>query len=315
MTADLQRRPLHRRPAEIGRRVIAFVSEVALKAYGAAAALSVALSDAETVGGKSYDALRAVPNLTERYRQAKYLVDHREQVQAALDYAHEHAPDPRQLETAVQQSSQTLERIRTTYSEVTQARETFFSIRPNNLLETLPRAKEHVDQAWAAKPDLESIEDLADEAQKVETFLERLDLQDPIVRRAYADLRSVMDNFASDEIAATLAVMGAVFALGYVLGMAAGYWGRRGRPGFIAGTLQRWGTRHFRDWYVANLEYAMSWPLYGVARERIQRDIVADPHSALDPEALQELERYFERRLSERRKASSGSATALRPTT
>ena len=286
-----------------------------MKAYGAAAAVSVALSDAETVRGKGYDALNAIPNLMERYRQAKYVVEHREQVQAALDYAHEHAPDPQQLETAVQKSSETLDRIRTTYSEVTQAREAFASIRPTNLLESVPRVKEHVQTAWAAKPSLDSIEHLGDQAQNVEALLTQLNLQDPTVRRVYADLRSVMDNFASDEIAATLAVMAAAFTLGYILGMTAGYWGRRGRPGFIAGTLQRWGTRHFSDWYVVNLEYAMSWPLYTVARERIQRDIVADPQEALDPDALQALERYFERRLRENPTASSGSVTAPRPST
>ena len=287
--------------------------EWGLKAYAAAAALSVALSDAETVRGKGYDALNAIPNLVERYRQAKYVVEHREQVQAALDYAHEHAPDPRQLETAVQKSSETLDRIRTTYSEVTQAKDAFVSIRPTNILERLPRVKEHVETAWAAKPSLDSIEHLSERAQNVETFLKQLGLEDPYVRSAYADLLTVMDNFASDEIVATLAVMGAAFALGYILGMAAGYWGRRGRPGFIAGTLQRWGTRHFKDWYVQNLEYAMSWPLYAVARERIQRDIVADPQEALDPEALQALERYFERRLPENPTASPGSVTAPRP--
>jgi hypothetical protein len=313
MTAVLERRPLYRRPVEIGRRVAFFLLEFGLKAYGAAAAVSVALSDAETVRGKGYDALNAIPNLVERYRQAKYVVEHRKQVQAALDYAHEHAPDPRQLETAVQKSSETLDRIRTTYSEVTQAKDAFVSIRPTNILERLPRVKEHVETAWAAKPSLDSIEHLSERAQNVETFLKQLGLEDPYVRSAYADLLTVMDNFASDEIVATLALMGAAFALGYILGMAAGYWGRRGRPGFIAGTLQRWGTRHFKDWYVQNLEYAMSWPLYAVARERIQRDIVADPQEALDPEALQALERYFERRLPENPTASPGSVTAPRP--
>ncbi len=315
MTAVPQRAPLYRRPAEIGRRVVFSLLEFGLKAYAAAAAVSVALSDAETVRGKGYDALNAIPNLVERYRQAKYVVEHREQVQAAFDYAHEHAPDPQQLETAVQKSSETLDRIRTTYSEVTQAKDAFVSIRPTNFLERLPRVKEHVETAWAAKPSLDSIEHLADRAQNVETFLKQLGLEDPYVRGVYADLLTVMDNFASDEIVATLAVMAAAFAFGYVLGMAAGYWGRRGRPGFIAGTLQRWGTRHFSDWYVVNLEYAMSWPLYAVARERIQRDIVADPHKALDPEALQELERYFERRTREKPTASSGSVTGPRPTT
>ena len=102
MTAVPDRRPLYRRPAEILRRIFFLLLEITLKAYGAAAAVSVALSEKETVGGKSYDALNAIPNLMERYRQAKYVVEHREQVQAALDYAHDHAPDPQQLQTAVQ---------------------------------------------------------------------------------------------------------------------------------------------------------------------------------------------------------------------
>lgn len=119
-----------------------------------------------------------------------------------------------------------------------------------------------------------------------------------------------MDNFASDEIAATLGVMGVAFGLAFALGMGTGFWARRGRPGFITGTLQRWGARIFRGWYVRNLEYALSRPLYTVARKRIQNDIVADPQKALDPEALQELERYFERRLREKPTASSGSVMA-----
>ena len=58
----------------------------------------------------------------------------------------------------------------------------------------------------------------------------------------------------------------------------------------------------------------MSWPLYAVARGRIQRDIVSDPQEALDPEALQALERYFERRLREKPSAALGSVTAPRCT-
>ena len=175
--------------------------------------------------------------------------------------------------------------------------------------------KEHVQNAWAAKPSLDSIEHLGDQAQDVETLLKQLNLQDPTVRRVYADLRSVMDNFASDEIVATLAVMAAAFALGYILGMAAGYWGRRGRPGFIAATLQRWGTRHFSDWYVVNLEYAMSWPLYAVARERIQRDIVADPQAGARPGSPPGTRAVLRAPAREKPTASSGPVTAPRPTT
>jgi len=111
-----------------------------------------------------------------------------------------------------------------------------------------------------------------------------------------------MDNFASDEIAATL-------------GMGTSFWARRGKPGFIASTLQGWGARLFRGWYLRNLDSALSRPLYAVTHERMQRDIAADPQEALDPEAFQELERYFERRLREKPTASSGSVMAPRPST
>jgi hypothetical protein len=315
MTVVVKGSPLYRRPEEIGRRVVGSLLELGIKAYGAAAAVSVALSDSDTAGGKSYDALNAVPNLMERYREAKYVVDHREEIQTAVEYVHQHAPDPDQLETAARQSSETLERITTTYDEVTQAWNAFAGIRPNNVIHNLPRAKEHFDKAWAAKPGLDSISDLAHEAQDVTPFLRQLRGLDIDFPRLYANLLSVLDNFASDEIAATLGVMGAALGLAYILGMGAGFWGRRGRPGFIAGTLQRLGAHFFRGWYVRNLEYALGRSVYDVARERIQRDIVADPHKALDPQALEELERYFERRLRQKPTLSSASVTATRPRT
>jgi hypothetical protein len=102
-----------------------------------------------------------------------------------------------------------------------------------------------------------------------------------------------VDNFASDEIAATLCVMAAALGLAFVLGRTVGFWARRGRPGVMARTLQRCGARRFRGWYVRNLPYAIGPALYAAARERIQHDIVADPQRALDPEALRELELYF----------------------
>ena len=310
MTAVLKRPPLYRRPEEFGRRVIGLMFGLAIMAYGTAAATSVALSDAETVGGKSYDALNAVPNLTERYHHAMYVVDHRGEIQKALDDVNQYAPDAQQLDTAIERSSKTLNGIATTDSEVTKAWEALHNI---NVFESFPQAKEHVDRALKAMPDPESIRQLAAEAKKVTPFLEQLGVLG--IDRLYRVLLPVADNFASDEIAATLGVMGAAFGLAYALAMGAGFWGRRGRPGLIAGTLQGWGARSFRGWYVRNLEYALSRPLYAVVRERIQSDIVADPQKALDPEALQELERYFEIRLREKATASSGSVRAPRPST
>ncbi len=285
-------RPSRTRDLEIGRRAIGVLLELGVKAYGAAAAVSVALSDAETVGRKADDALAAVPNLMERYRDARYVVDHREEIRAAVDYVHQHAPDAQQVETAAQESSETLARIETTYSEVIQATE---ALAERNIL-GVPQAVDHLRDAWAARPDLDSIRHLAEVAGSVTPVVRQAEV---LVPRLYGGLLTVIDNFASDEIAATLGVMGAAFALAYLLGTAIGFWARRGRPGLIARTLQRLGARFFRGWYVSNLEHALSPPLYAAARERIQSDIVADPQKALDPEALAELELYFERRLRE----------------
>jgi hypothetical protein len=163
-------------------------------------------------------------------------------------------------------------------------------------MQNLPQAKEHFDRAWAAKPNLDSIGRLADQVQEVTPFLRQLNALDIDFPRLYGNLLSVLDNFASDEIGATLGVMAAALAVTYALGTGAGFWGRRGRPGFVAATLQRLGARLFRGWYIRNLEYALGRNFYAVARDRIQRDIVADPARTLDPEALEELEQYFKSR-------------------
>ena len=301
MTTAQKHPPLYRRPREIGRRITGALFELGIKAYGTAAALSVALSNAETVGGKAHDALAAVPNLMERYRQASYVYDHAEEIQAALDYVHEHAPDARQLEAAVQKSYEALNGVRTMLAELGQAREALANIWINfDVLNNTRQASEHLGRAWTAKPDFESLSHLADVAQNVPPFLSYLNLLDIDFPSLYGGLLNVMDNFASDEIAGTLGVMAAAFAIAFALGLGAGFWARRGRPGFIVSTLQGWGARRFKGWYVRNLEAALGRPLYAAAHESIQGEIVADPQKALDLEAYQELERYFERRLREK---------------
>jgi hypothetical protein len=292
-----KRPPLYRRPEEIGRRLTGSLFEWGIKAYGTAAAVSVALSDSETVGGKLYDALAAVPNLMERYRQAKYVYVHAEEIQAALDYVHQHAPDARQIEAAAQKTYAALDGVRTMFGEVTLAREALANLSLDNVLGSFAQMSEHFGRAWTAMPDVDSISHLAAVAQNVTPFLRHLDILDIDFPRVYGGLLSVMDNFASDEIAATLFVMGAAFGIAFALGLGAGFWARRGRPGFVVSLLQRWGARVFHGWYVRNLEAALGQPLYTAARQRIQSDIVADPQKALDPAALQELERYFELRL------------------
>jgi hypothetical protein len=281
-------RPSLRRRLEVGRLLVGALLVLGINAYGAGAAASVALSDAETVGGKSHDAVAAVPNLMERYRAAKYVADHRQEIQAALDYVNGHTLPQAELEDAVDRSSETLDGIQTTYNELSQIDDALTQFPPSP-----GKALGHASAAWEAKPDLSSVSDLADKAEQVSPYLDQVEVLIPVY---YGGLLAVVDNFASDEIAATLGVMAAALGLALVLSQAVGFWVRRGRPGLIARTLQRWGARRFRRWYVRNLPYALSPALYAAARERILRDIVADPQRALDPEALRELELYFQGR-------------------
>jgi hypothetical protein len=303
-------RPSSRRP-EVGRLLLGSVLEVGIKAYGAGAAAAVALSSAETVGGKSQDALAAVPSLMERYRAAKYVVDHRQEIQSALDYVNAHTLPQAELEETLDRTSVTLRDIETTSDQVTAAKQAAEEAADINVdlnpfngydgfdgldIGKTQEAFGHIRSAWEAKPDLDSISDLADAAEQVGPYVDQVEVLVPVY---YGNVLNVADNFASDEIAGTLGVMALALWLAFVLGTAVGFWVRRGRPGLIARTLQRWGARAFRGWYVRNLPHALSPALYAAAHERIQRDIVADPENALDPEAFRELERYFEGRVTE----------------
>jgi len=290
--------------------VLGSVLELGIKAYGAGAAAAVALSDAETVGGKGQDALAAVPSLMERYRAAKYVVDNRQEIQSALDYVNANTPARAELEETLDRTSMTLRDIEATSDEVTAAKQAVdeatdvaVDVNPFNGFDgiegfDIDKAQEafgHVRSAWGAKPDLESISDLADAAEQVSPYVDQVEVLVPVY---YGNVLNVADNFARDEIAATLGVMALALGLAFVLGTAVGFWVRRGRPGLIARTLQRWGARTFRRWYVRNLPHALSPALYAAAQERIQRDIAADPEQALDPEVFRELERYFDSRVT-----------------
>lgn len=285
-----------RRRLEVGRLIAGSFLEMSIKAYGAGAAVSVALSDAESVGGKSRDALAAVPNLMDRYRAAKYVADNRQEIQAALDYVNENTPPQAELEQAAAESSETLRDIETTSNEVDAAQQTIDDIDGFNVFGNTQEAFDHIRAAWGAKPDLAAIRELADRAEQINPYAEQVEVLIPVY---YGGLLSVVDNFASDEIASTLGVMALALGIALVLGRAVGFWVRRGRPGLIDRMLQRAGARTFGRWYVGNLPYALSPPLYAAARERIQDDIVADPETALDPDVLDKLELYFAGRSSE----------------
>ncbi|MCY4728692.1 hypothetical protein NYO98_20600 [Nocardioides sp. STR2] len=279
-----------RRRLEIGRLVSGSLAEMFIKAYGAGAALSVALSDAETMSGKAGDAVRAVPNLTERYEQASYVVEHREQVQAAVTYLNEHTLPQDELQRTADESVRTLGSIETTYDEMGRARSVLEIDGFSGTFDNVRAAIGHVGNAYDARPDLDSLRQLAGVAEQVRPFTDQVDVLIPVY---YGNFFTLTDNFASDEIASTLLVMALALGVAVVLGRAVGFWVRRGRPGLVAIVLQRWGTQVFPRWYARNLPYVMGAPLYDAARTRIQREIAADPEQALDPEVLRELEQWF----------------------
>lgn len=278
-----------RRRLEPGRLLLGSLLEIGIKAYGAGAAVAVAFSDAETVGGKVRDAVAAVPSLSEEYRNAQYVVEHQAEVRDALDYVSQNTPPQEELEAAAEEATGTLRDLETTYSELGEARDSLglsWDPRDWDPRETYG----HLTAAWEARPDLDSIRRLAELSEEVAPYLDQVR---PLADVYYGGVIAVVDNFAGDEIAGTLFVMALALVVAGVLGQAVGFWVRRGRPGLVARALQRLGARRFRPWYVENLPVALGPSMYDAARERVQRDLVADPEGTLDPEALRELELWF----------------------
>jgi hypothetical protein len=199
-----------RRRLELGRLVIGSLVEVGIKAYGVGAALSVAVSDAETVSGKGQDALAAVPNLVDRYRAAEYVVEHRQEIQAALDHINQNTPPQAELEDAAARSSETLRDIETTSDEVDAALGSFDGISPFNAFDRSQDALGHVRAAWGARPDIESLRELADRAEQIGPYVDQVEVLVPVY---YGGLFAAVDNFASDEVVATLFVMAAALGV------------------------------------------------------------------------------------------------------
>ena len=279
-----------RRRLELGRLLLGSLLELFVKAYGVAAALAVALSDAETVGGKASDAVRAVPSLAEEWEQAQYVVDHREEIQAAVTYLNENTLPQEELQRTADESTATLDAIQTTYDEVAAARDVLEIDGISGTFDNVRDAIGHVGDAYDARPDLDSLERLAGVADQVGPLADQVEVLLPVY---YGGLATITDNFASDEIASTLLVMALALVLAGAVGRTVGFWVRRGRPGLLAQLLQALGARVFRRWYVANLPWALTPPLYDAAREHFHAEIAADPEAALDQDTLRALEQHF----------------------
>lgn len=309
MTSDHER-PSLRRTLEPGRRVVGWLAEVGFKAYGAAAAASVALSDAETVGGKSHDAVAAASHLMDRYRAAKYVSDNREEIRDALDYLRDHTPPQAELEQTVDRSSETLDDLETMFAELEAAEAAWEDIGVSNVLDKAGQIGDHLSSAWDAKPDDDSMRGLAAAAEQASPYVDQVRELIPVY---YGTLLAPVDNFARDEIVGTLGVMAAAFTIAFAIGQAFAFWARRGRPGVIARTLQRWGARRYGDWYASDPERTLGRPLYAAAVEGVRRDLVADLRDTLHPDALRQVEQYLEGKRTRDPSQASNAPTVDEP--
>lgn len=298
-----------RQRLELGRLLLGSVVETLVKAYGAGAALSVALSDSETVGGKIGDAVRAVPNLVDKLQEAQYVIAHREEIQAAVSYLNEHTLPQDELQRTADESMRTLTSIETTYDEVGAARDVLQIDGISGTIDNVREAIGHIGSAYDARPDLDSLRQLAEVADQVEPFRQQVDV---LVPAYYGTFSTLTDNFAGDEIVSTVFVMALALAVAAIIGRAVGFWVRRGRPGIIAQLLQALGAKVFRPWYVTNVPWAITPPLYDAAREHVQAEILADPANPLDDDARRALEEWFASR-NEVRPARAGSSPGPRP--
>ena len=236
------------------------------------------------------DAVRAVPNLADQLDEAQYVIAHREEIQAAVTYLNENTLPQDELQRTADESMRTLESIETTYDEVGAARDVLQFDGISGTIDNVREAIGHVGNAYDARPELDSLRQLAEVADQVEPFRQQVDVLIPVY---YGNFFTLTDNFAGDEIASTAVVMALALVVAAIVGRAVGFWVRRGRPGIIAQLLQALGARVFRPWYVSNLPWAITPPLYDAAREHLQAEIVADPEAALDPETLRALEEHF----------------------
>lgn len=277
---------LHR--LEVGRLLAGSLMELGIKAYGAAAVVSVVISDADTTGGKAHAAVAAVPNLVDQYHDAKYVFDHREEIQGAIDYLDRETPSQPELQRAADEGAATLRDVEATFGEVGQAKDAVTDL---DLIE----AAGHIGDAWGGRPELDSLRSLAATAEQLGPLADQAGVLVPVY---YSGFAAASDNFASDEITSTVLVIVLTLVIASALARTVGFWVRRGRPGIIAQILQQLGARIFRRWYVRNLPLAVGPEVYAAAREHLQRDIAADPEGTLDPATLHALEEHFARRRS-----------------
>lgn len=252
--------------------------EIFFKAWGTASAIAVAFGDAPTWGGKVREGVAAVPTLTEEYRRTQYVIEHRAQIETAIERLNTEIPPKAEMEASIERSRATLDDLQNFDERVAEAADLDWRIWEN---------VGDIQDAWDAIPDRESLQQL-------------IEISGPAVEQArvlvptyYGGLLTLSDNFSREERGSTIAAMAVLMGLMFLLGRAVAFAVRRGRPGFIAQALQWLGAHTFPRWYSGNVAYALNKPLYAHARTQVYRELLADPEAALDEQSFRDLEDYF----------------------
>lgn len=267
-----------------GRRyLVRWVAGSAAGAFAAAAftasALGVAFGPGETLTGKAWDAVAAVPRVFSNLPFYWSVVGH--PVRTArivhegyerLEYAREHMPSAEDLDAGARALSSQAGRLELGESMIREGLDSIArratlipldgslpvssslnTIRTGVRLLPAPDSLSAVARRGAA---------LADATRAV---LETLPYQETYDALMDA-LANLDDNFAADERAATTLLIVLMLAATVTSPVAAHYWIRRGRPGLVATLVMRRGMAHWPDVYA---DEAKGWPIYARLKEEI----------------------------------------------
>ena len=256
--------PLWLRPSELGRRLAGHLLEYTMTAAAATSATAVVIDNGETLSGKLQDAL-VVPDLLATARQTKYLLEHKEEIESAMNYLQNNAPSPDEFRQLSERAKHAASNLETLVSHID-------AIGANLSLSDMHPfiAYEHADAAAKMLPDVSSWMDAirvaSDKTSDAVAYLRGVDI-DPY----YRAMINTADNFASDERALTVGVACAVgvtfYAAGQYLG---GLWANRGAPSLFSKLKLHYGVRKHADWYEKHLPHVLG-PLYGVAERHFKK--------------------------------------------
>ena len=240
---------------ESGRFLTSKVSSIGVGLAGGAAATSTLLGNGETFTQKLGDAIIGIPrgiaNTIITYIHAPEYI---RETNDALSYLREQGPNVanelarggRYLEAGVSQSQRAISDLEKAADYLMPGGNQTFD--PQNAFYSL---RDGVGQLETAIHSINT-----GKAQLQETAGPTIDaLKDLDLNPFFQALYNLADNVAPDEIAQTVAIGAGCLLAGVVTSQyIGGYWGRRGRPGILARTIQKSGLKRYKDYFTKHPE-------------------------------------------------------------